>query len=142
MASGLSLNVFIDVNNGQNRTGTQIGDISELAKNIQVLTKINLIGLHCYDGHIRMEDFTERTNVCRTAFKPVLEIRTQLQSILKKELVLVASGSPTFRIHATHHDVECSPGTFIFWDEGYAKPIQRSDFSKGGHSRYKNYFKN
>ena len=33
--------------------------------------------------------------------------------------ILVASGSPTFAIHARHHDRELSPGTTVLWDFGY-----------------------
>lgn len=129
-ASGISLDVFIDVNNGQNRSGAQLGDVSGLAKNIDLLSNFNLVGLHCYDGHIRIENFDERTKACRSAFKPLLEIHTQLESILKKKLVLVAGGSPSFRIHAEHHNVECSPGTFIFWDERYASKFKDQAFHK------------
>jgi D-serine deaminase-like pyridoxal phosphate-dependent protein len=34
--------------------------------------------------------------------------------------VIVAGGSPTLPIHAQRQAVECSPGTFIYWDKGYA----------------------
>src|SRR5947207_2782744 len=30
-----------------------------------------------------------------------------------------AGGSPTFPIHASHTDRECSPGTTVLWDFGY-----------------------
>jgi D-serine deaminase-like pyridoxal phosphate-dependent protein len=33
---------------------------------------------------------------------------------------VVAGGSPTFPVHAKRKDVECSPGTFIYWDGGYS----------------------
>ena len=33
--------------------------------------------------------------------------------------VIIAGGSPTFPIHAKRKDIECSPGTFIYWDKGY-----------------------
>jgi D-serine deaminase-like pyridoxal phosphate-dependent protein len=35
------------------------------------------------------------------------------------EPIVVAGGSPTFAIHAARKQVECSPGTFIYWDKGY-----------------------
>jgi D-serine deaminase-like pyridoxal phosphate-dependent protein len=33
--------------------------------------------------------------------------------------VIVAGGTPTFPVFAQMEGVECSPGTFILWDEGY-----------------------
>ena len=33
--------------------------------------------------------------------------------------VIVVSGSPTFAIHAQRDGVECSPGTFVYWDRSY-----------------------
>jgi D-serine deaminase-like pyridoxal phosphate-dependent protein len=33
--------------------------------------------------------------------------------------VLVAGGTPTFPIHASHNDRDCSPGTTVLWDFGY-----------------------
>src|SRR6201992_2585989 len=46
-----------------------------------------------------------------------------MQAELKKlgypEPTIVAGGSPTFPIHAKRKHIECSPGTFIYWDEGY-----------------------
>jgi len=33
--------------------------------------------------------------------------------------VVIAGGSPAFPIHANRKNVECSPGTFVYWDKGY-----------------------
>jgi D-serine deaminase-like pyridoxal phosphate-dependent protein len=32
---------------------------------------------------------------------------------------MVAGGTPTFAIHAKREDLECSPGTCVFWDHSY-----------------------
>jgi D-serine deaminase-like pyridoxal phosphate-dependent protein len=42
--------------------------------------------------------------------------------------LLIAGGSPTFAIHSTRRNVECSPGTFIFWDKGYHDALPEQDF--------------
>jgi D-serine deaminase-like pyridoxal phosphate-dependent protein len=34
-------------------------------------------------------------------------------------LQIVAGGTPTYSIHCHRKEVECSPGTFIYWDYGY-----------------------
>jgi D-serine deaminase-like pyridoxal phosphate-dependent protein len=41
---------------------------------------------------------------------------------------LVAGGTPTFPIHAQRPEVECSPGTCVLWDFGYAQKLPDLDF--------------
>jgi len=41
---------------------------------------------------------------------------------------IVAGGTPTFPIHARQADVECSPGTCVFWDAGYKAKCPDMDF--------------
>ncbi len=124
------LSVFIDINNGQNRTGTKIQKVENLVDTIQEFKNIELVGLHCYDGHIRMSSFDDRRRECQDAFSEVLELQSSLETKLQKELVMVAGGSPSFSVHAEHHQVECSPGTFIFWDQRYADDYEEQAFKK------------
>ena len=128
--NGLSVDVFIDVNNGQNRTGIKIDFIRNLIDELGNFSNIKIVGLHCYDGHIRMASLEDRTQNCRSAFEKVLELQEELQSILNREINLVAGGSPSFSVHAKHHKVECSPGTFIFWDQRYANNYKEQAFKK------------
>jgi D-serine deaminase-like pyridoxal phosphate-dependent protein len=128
--NGLSVEVYIDVNNGQNRTGIKIEFIRNLIDQLGNFTNITVVGLHCYDGHIRMASLEDRTQTCRSAFEKVLKLQEDLQSVLKREINLVAGGSPSFSVHAKHHKVECSPGTFIFWDQRYANDYKEQAFKK------------
>jgi D-serine deaminase-like pyridoxal phosphate-dependent protein len=41
---------------------------------------------------------------------------------------VVAGGTPTFGFHAARGDVECSPGTCVFWDAGYGNKLRDLDF--------------
>jgi D-serine deaminase-like pyridoxal phosphate-dependent protein len=41
---------------------------------------------------------------------------------------VVTSGTPTFPMHARRDGVECSPGTCVFWDAGYARKLPDLDF--------------
>ncbi len=124
----LLISVFIDLNLGMNRTGILPCDAENLAVEINNLNGIQLKGLHAYDGHLHQSNFEERTLACNEAFTPV----EQLQETLKKEgfndLTIVAGGSPTFPIHAKRLHVECSPGTFVFWDYGYVKICDEQSF--------------
>jgi len=104
--------------------------VHELIKKLDTFSNIKIAGLHCYDGHIRMASLKERTENCREAFDAVLKLRDDLQNILNKKINIIAGGSPSFSVHAKHHDVECSPGTFIFWDQRYANDYQEQKFKK------------
>jgi D-serine deaminase-like pyridoxal phosphate-dependent protein len=56
----------------------------------------------------------------------------QLQKILMAqgfvEPIIIAGGSPTFPVHAKRKNIECSPGTFIFWDKGYQMLCEEQHF--------------
>lgn len=129
-AAGRTASVYVDVNNGHGRTGIKTADVPALAEACAALDRLHLTGLHCYDGHVRMPSLEERTRVGRAAFQPVLDLRDQLSATLGRKLNLVAGGSPSFTYHARHHDVECSPGTWIFWDHRYGEDYPEQPFER------------
>lgn len=124
----ITLNVFIDLNVGMNRTGTDVGSAFNLFKSLLSITGIKPIGLHAYDGHLRDTDLEIRKKQCDEAFSPVKLLAEQIKSETGIEVIIVAGGSPTFPIHAKRKDVECSPGTFIYWDSGYASILKEQPF--------------
>jgi len=92
------------------------------------LPNIKIVGLHVYDGHINDTDFETRQQRCNAAFEPIEQLRDDL---IKKGFdapVIVAGGSATFPIHAARKNVECSPGTFIYWDAGYQQLLPELPF--------------
>lgn len=122
------VNVFIDLNIGMNRTGIEPGKAGELAKACKPLKGLRLIGLHAYDGHIRDIDFEMRTRHCNESFELVEAAHKEIMKDRDQPLVIVAGGSPTFPIHAKRKEVECSPGTFIYWDRGYEQLLPEQPF--------------
>lgn len=115
-----ALPVFIDVNIGQNRTGIAPAKVLELYKLCAALDGIKPVGLQAYDGHIRDVNYGKRTNECEEAFKPIEQLKDEIIAAGFDAPIIIAGGSPTFPIHAQRPDVECSPGTFIYWDKGYS----------------------
>ncbi len=116
----IEIPVYIDLNVGMNRSGVAPGDkVIELYKQCAAMNGLKPIGLHAYDGHIRAKDFQQRTAECNEAFKPVEYLKKKLMEEGFAEPIIVAGGSPTFPIHAKRKNIECSPGTFIYWDKGY-----------------------
>ena len=122
--AGITLDVFLDIDCGMHRTGILPDDrAAELYKLITTTPSLRAAGLHAYDGHLHESDPVIRREQCEAAFAPVLALREKLQAMGLPVPVLVAGGSPTFPIHASHPDRECSPGTPVLWDFGYADKL-------------------
>jgi D-threonine aldolase len=125
----ISIPVYIDLNVGMNRTGIEPGDPAiQLYKKCGALKGIFPVGLHAYDGHIHTTDFQQRTIECDDAYKPVEQLQQELIQQGYATPIIVAGGSPTFPIHAKRPVIECSPGTFIFWDNGYRQSLPEQAF--------------
>jgi D-serine deaminase-like pyridoxal phosphate-dependent protein len=84
-----------------------------------------------YDGHINHADLEQRTDECDEAFVPVRRLWEELLTAHLPVPRAVVGGTPTFPIHARRPDVECSPGTCIFWDFGYGSKFADLDFLYG-----------
>ncbi len=122
------LDVYIDLNVGQNRTGIKPENAFQLFEDCKELSGINIIGLHAYDGHIRDTKIEERKRNADKAFSVVIQLAEEIESSTQKKLNIVAGGSPTFPVHAQRKNIECSPGTFVFWDYGYKTQFNDEPF--------------
>lgn len=121
--------VYIDINVGMNRTGIKPGpEALELYLKISKLDGLLPMGLHVYDGHLRDTDIKERTRRCDDAFKEVEKLKKELIANDADDPIIIAGGTPTFPIHAKRKNVECSPGTFIYWDRGYGDILAEQPF--------------
>lgn len=128
LKNDITMPVFIDLNVGMNRTGIHADKAFELFEQLMQLPGISLKGFHAYDGHIRDKDISRRTSHCNLDFEPVEALRKKIKDNGLPFPLLIAGGSPTFSIHSKRENVECSPGTFIFWDKGYYDNIPEQDF--------------
>lgn len=115
----MSIDVFLDVNIGMNRTGALPENAVKIYEACSALAAIRLVGLHGYDGHINDTDLALRQQGADEAFNRLGEVREALSSLGLTSPVMVVGGSPTFGIHAERKGVECSPGTFVYWDRSY-----------------------
>jgi D-threonine aldolase len=123
------LRVFVDLNVGMNRTGISPGPAAmRLFRSVGAMNGIRPVGLHAYDGHIDDRDAEIRTRRCEEAFAPVLSMRENVNPMGGDAPIVVAGGSPTFPVHARRPDVECSPGTFIYWDKSYLDGLPDQGF--------------
>jgi len=115
-----AVDVWLDINNGMNRTGIVPDDSAlQLYAKISNTPFLTVRGLHVYDGHIHEHDPDDRKKACERDFKPVTGL---IHSIRRSGLdvpLIMAGGTPTFTIHASRGDTETSPGTCVLWDSGY-----------------------
>ena len=116
----LKVAVYLDLNVGMNRTGLCPGEEAvEVCRYCFTAEGIEFAGLHAYDGHLRSRDLEIRKKECDEVFALVEKLRADLTSNGINVSNVIVGGSPTFPIHAKRENVECSPGTFIYWDKGY-----------------------
>lgn len=127
--AGLKVSVYIDLNIGMNRTGIAPGDEAlELYKYCSTAPGITIKGLHAYDGHIRDIDFATKKKNCDDAFALVQLLAKKIETAGLPKPIIIAGGSPTFSVHCKRENVECSPGTFIYWDKGYSVLCPEQEF--------------
>jgi len=118
----IKINVWLDVNNGMNRTGVQPDENAvRLSHSINDSRSLLFMGIHVYDGHIHDSDIDQRRQVCDTAFEGVSNLINNLNNEGLQNFTIVAGGTPTFPIHVdrTDYNIEVSPGTPLLWDQGY-----------------------
>ena len=118
-AGNITLDVFIDLNVGMNRTGVLPERAEALVDAILPLKSLQIIGLHGYDGHIHDAELSVRCQGADAAYALTERVFREISRKFAYPLVKVMGGTPTFPMYAKRKDCECSPGTFVFWDWGY-----------------------
>ena len=128
-AASTRIEVLLDLDLGQHRTGIAPDSHAfDLYRMIAGLPELRAGGLHAYDGHIADTDVQQRAAACEAAFAPVEVLRRKLEREGLPVARVVAGGTPTFPMHARREGVECSPGTCVLWDAGYARKLPDMDF--------------
>lgn len=123
-AASQVIDLYIDVDCGMGRTGIAPGgELLALHHAMLGLPGLQFAGLHAYDGHIHDADPAARQAQCDADFAPVERLRATLAASTGRPVPLIAGGTPTFPMHARRPGVQCAPGTFIFWDFGYAEKL-------------------
>jgi D-serine deaminase-like pyridoxal phosphate-dependent protein len=120
-AAGLTIELYVDLNVGMNRTGIVPGDAAAaLYAQLCRTPGVAAGGLHAYDGHLRDPDDAVLEGLVRETFAPVWALRERLLAQGQPVPRLVASGTPTFAILARTPgiEVEVGAGTTALWDFG------------------------
>ena len=124
----LIANVFIDINNGMNRSGIKVGSkLYELILQLKTCKSLLFKGLHVYDGHLRDSIFQSRKNKVEDGFQEVNILFSKLKEG-NPDLQLICGGTPSFTSHLKEEHRICSPGTCLFWDWTYEEKLTEQEF--------------
>ena len=93
----LQLALWIDINNGMNRSGIVPEKAFDLYSKITSSPNLSFAGLHIYDGHIRDHDLNQRIANCQNHFKTVEALIARIENEEKQPIKLITGGSPSFR---------------------------------------------
>lgn len=125
-----TIEVWLDLDVGQHRTGIFANQSAfDLFLFCKKLEGISPVGFHVYDGHIRDNDFEKRKKRSDQCFELVEGLISKIVTLGHPKPQIVAGGSPTFNVHALRENVDCSPGTCLFWDYGYQKMLPEQKFN-------------
>lgn len=127
-AAGMKIRVMIDLDVGQHRTGIAPAAAPALYRQLAASAHLVPAGLHAYDGHLHQRVAAERAAACDAAFAPVAALAAALRGDGLPVPAVVVGGTPTFPMHARRPEGECSPGTCVLWDAGYADHLPDLDF--------------
>jgi D-serine deaminase-like pyridoxal phosphate-dependent protein len=128
-AAGQTIEVLLDLDNGMHRSGIAPGPAAhELYARIARSPGLKPGGLHLYDGQVRDRELVARAAGVRTAFESVEAFWKQLLAAGLPVPRVVAGGSASFPVHAERADIECSPGTCVFWDINYSAKFPELEF--------------
>lgn len=122
--AGCRVDVLLDINVGQHRTGVPVGShAAELYRQIAATRGLNPGGFHVYDGHQHQLSRDERRVAVLAEFDKVRAFRDNLVASGQTVPRMVCGGTASFPIYAEIDDptIELSPGTCVLNDVGYSE---------------------
>ena len=131
-AVGRSIDVLLDIDTGQARTGLQVGAKAKELYGLVVETPgLEPGGLHVYDGQNHQTDLHERRTAVDACWQSTVQFRDDLVSGGWPIPRIVAGGTGSFPIFAEKDDptLELSPGTVVFFDSGYGAIFPDLEFT-------------
>ena len=122
--AGKSLEVLLDVDVGQHRTGIPAGpEAKALYATIANTPGLRAGGFNVYDGHQHQHSREERAAAINSEWERVVAFRDECERSGLPVPRIVCGGTGSFPVYAEKHDpaIELSPGTCVFNDAGYSE---------------------
>jgi D-threonine aldolase len=122
--AAMSIEVYMDLNPGRDRTGLISGEEAfNFYRLIAATPHVKAAGFHIYDGHFHQDKPADRLAALNEKFKPIQALRDRLERAGCAVPKMICGGTPTFPVYATIPDaaIELSPGTCIFHDANYGE---------------------
>lgn len=123
-AAGETVDVLVDVDVGQHRTGILPGPQAKvLYQQIAKSPGLTAGGFNIYDGHQHQVSRAERAAAINAEWEKVIAFRDDLVRSGLPVPRIVCGGTGSFPVYAEKTDptVELSPGTCVFNDAGYSE---------------------
>ncbi|VAX39502.1 Type III PLP / low-specificity D-threonine aldolase [hydrothermal vent metagenome] len=131
-AANVSINVLLDLDTGQHRTGILAGQKAfQIYKQISETEGLIAGGIHLYDGQNHQTNLHERETAVQQCWKQATDLRDQLVTAGFTVPRIVAGGTGSFPCYAKFDDptLELSPGTCLLHDAGYGAMYPDLDFT-------------
>jgi len=132
---GSSVDLFIDVNPGMDRTGIgadHAETVRALARKV-VATGLVFRGLHFYDGNSTDKNIAERTQKAHARYRELLELASFLQSSGVEVSEIVTAGTPALPCAVSFEPLwngsfrhQVSPGTVVYNDFSSLQQVPNS----------------
>ncbi len=131
-AAGVTIDVLLDVDTGQHRTGIVVGDeATELYRLIGTTDGLLPGGFHVYDGHQHQKSLDDRRAAIHAEWEKVIAFRDALVAEGLPVPRIVAGGTGSFPVYAEMDDptIELSPGTCVYHDGNYSDAFPDLDYT-------------
>jgi D-serine deaminase-like pyridoxal phosphate-dependent protein len=121
---GLVLDVLVDINVGQDRTGVDPGEAAvALARRVEELPGLRFRGLQGYEGHLQhIYSERERQAACRAAMRKLSDTARSIKDAGLEADIVSTGGTGTHRFAAeTDAVTELQPGSYVVMDSDYGR---------------------
>ncbi|MCS6945520.1 MAG: DSD1 family PLP-dependent enzyme [Sutterellaceae bacterium] len=139
MAQQARLDVYVDLDVGQNRTGVATPqEAVELARTVVACPRLTFMGLHAYAGNAQhRRGVPERRAAVEAATRKAAETRAALRAADLPCEVITGGGTGTFIYEAGSQIFsEIQPGSYVLMDVDYARNEQDQNAPRFEHALF------
>lgn len=124
-AAGLEVEVLLDLDVGQRRTGVLPGGPAlALAARVAALPALRLVGVQGYEGHLQQLEPGERERRCREALAQLADCARALRGAGHAISIVTTAGTGTAAVARGCPEItEVQPGSFVFLDTSYRRAL-------------------